>query len=126
MTPLSLLFVLFGIWHALAGRATDLVEWRRQLRVEFAVCTALYIVLIIVSQWLWPGILGKRSVQPHQCDRPGRAACFLFCVCALDQADRLALDVAASRPGADRARTIAGHVPPATGRTPPCSRPFAG
>ena len=54
----SLLFVLFGIWHALAGRATDLVEWRRRFRVELAVSTALYIALIIVSQWLWPGILG--------------------------------------------------------------------
>ncbi len=55
---LSLLFVLFGIWHALAGRATDLVEWRRRLRVEFAVCVALYISVIILSQWLWPGSLG--------------------------------------------------------------------
>jgi AraC-like DNA-binding protein len=55
----SLLFVSFGIWHALVGRAGDLVEWRRQLRVEFAVVTALYIVLIIVSQRIWPGSLGK-------------------------------------------------------------------
>jgi AraC-like DNA-binding protein len=54
----SLLCVLFGIWHALAGRATDLVEWRRRFRVELAVCTALYIALIIVSQRLWPGSLG--------------------------------------------------------------------
>src|SRR5690348_14857523 len=30
---LSLLFVLLGIWHALAGRASDLVEDRRRLRV---------------------------------------------------------------------------------------------
>ena len=56
---LSLLFVAFGVWHALAGRAGDLVEWRRQLRVEFAVITALYIVSIIVSQRIWPGTLGK-------------------------------------------------------------------
>jgi len=56
---LALLFVLFAIWHALAGRATDLVEWRRRLRVEYAVCVALYIIVIIVSQWLWPGILGR-------------------------------------------------------------------
>ena len=55
----SLLFVAFGVWHALAGRAGDLVEWRRQLRVEFAVITALYIVSIIVSQRIWPGTLGK-------------------------------------------------------------------
>jgi AraC-like DNA-binding protein len=56
---LALLFVLFAIWHALAGRGTDLVEWRRRLRVEYAVCVALYIVVIIVSQWFWPGILGR-------------------------------------------------------------------
>jgi AraC-like DNA-binding protein len=56
---LALLFVLFAIWHALAGRGTDLVEWRRRLRVEYAVCVALYIIVIIVSQWLWPGILGR-------------------------------------------------------------------
>jgi len=55
----SLLFVALGVWHALIGRAGDLVEWRRQLRVEFAVTTALYIVLIIVSQRIWPGSLGK-------------------------------------------------------------------
>jgi hypothetical protein len=55
----SLLFVAFGVWHALAGRAGDLVEWRRQLRVEFAVITALYIASIIVSQRIWPGPLGK-------------------------------------------------------------------
>jgi AraC-like DNA-binding protein len=55
----SLLFVAFGVWHALAGRAGDLLEWRRQLRVEFAVITALYIASIIVSQRIWPGTLGK-------------------------------------------------------------------
>jgi AraC-like DNA-binding protein len=55
----SLLFVAFGVWHALAGRAGDLVEWRRQLRVEFAVITALYIASIIISQRIWPGTLGK-------------------------------------------------------------------
>lgn len=55
----SLLFVALGVWHALIGRAGDLVEWRRQLRVEFAVTTALYIVFIIVSQRIWPGSLGK-------------------------------------------------------------------
>jgi AraC-like DNA-binding protein len=55
----ALLCVLFGIWHALAGRATDLVERRRQFRLEFAVCTALYIVLIVGSQWLWPGTLDR-------------------------------------------------------------------
>ena len=56
---MALLFVMFGIWHALAGRATDLMEWRRRLRVEFTVCVAIYISLITISQWLWPGSLGR-------------------------------------------------------------------
>jgi AraC-like DNA-binding protein len=51
----SLLFVLLAIWHALAGRATDLVEGRRRFRVVFAVATALYTFLIVASDWLWPG-----------------------------------------------------------------------
>src|SRR2546430_11151081 len=55
----SLLFVSFGIWFALAGRAGDLVEWRRQLRVEFAVITGLNIVLIIGSQRIWPRGIGR-------------------------------------------------------------------
>jgi AraC-like DNA-binding protein len=55
----ALLCVLFGIWHALAGRAADLVERRRQFRLEFAISTAAYTVLIIASQWIWPGTLGK-------------------------------------------------------------------
>jgi AraC-like DNA-binding protein len=53
----SLCFVLLGMWHALSGRATDLLEERRRFRVEFAVSTALYIALIIASQWLWPGTI---------------------------------------------------------------------
>jgi AraC-like DNA-binding protein len=55
----SLLCVVFGIWHALAGRAADLVEWRRQFRFEFAGVTALYMGLVIGSQWIWPGTLDK-------------------------------------------------------------------
>jgi len=54
---LSLSFILLGIWHVLAGRAADLVEGRRRLRIWFAVATALYTVLIIASDWLWPGRL---------------------------------------------------------------------
>jgi AraC-like DNA-binding protein len=53
-SALSLLLVLLGIWHALAGRAADLVEKRRRLRVLSAVAVALYTVLIIASDWLWP------------------------------------------------------------------------
>ena len=55
----ALLCVAFGIWPALSGRAIDLVERRRQFRLEYAIGTALYIALVIASEWLWPGILGK-------------------------------------------------------------------
>jgi AraC-like DNA-binding protein len=55
----SLACVVLGLWHALAGRATDLVEWRRQFRFEFAICTATYTALVIGSQWIWPGTLDK-------------------------------------------------------------------
>jgi AraC-like DNA-binding protein len=60
-SALLLLFVLLGVWHALAGRATDLVEGRRRLRILLAVATALYTALTVASDWLWPGGL---SVAP--------------------------------------------------------------
>jgi AraC-like DNA-binding protein len=62
-SALSLSYVFFAIWHALAGRATDLVEGRRRLRVLFAVVTALYTVLIVASDWLWPGGLSVASLS---------------------------------------------------------------
>jgi AraC-like DNA-binding protein len=49
---LSLLFGGLGIWLALAGRAADLVEARRRLRLTFVVSAALYIVVITVSEML--------------------------------------------------------------------------
>ena len=52
---LSVLFLLIGLWHALAGRATDLVEWRRRLRVGYAIAIVLYTLLVIASDWLWAG-----------------------------------------------------------------------
>jgi AraC-like DNA-binding protein len=58
---LSVFFLLLGIWHALAGRAADLVEWRRRQRVTYAIAIALYTLLVIASYWLWAGGL---SVAP--------------------------------------------------------------
>jgi AraC-like DNA-binding protein len=58
---LSVFFLLLGTWHALAGRATDLVEWRRRLRVTYAIAIVLYTLLVIASNWLWTGGL---SVAP--------------------------------------------------------------
>src|ERR1700744_4291271 len=56
---LGLLCVGLGAWQALAGRAADLVERRRQFRLEYAIGTAIYIALVIASEWVWPGILGR-------------------------------------------------------------------
>jgi AraC-like DNA-binding protein len=54
-TVLSVSFLLIGLWHVLAGRATDLVEGRRRLRIRYAVATVVYGLIIIASDWLWPG-----------------------------------------------------------------------
>jgi AraC-like DNA-binding protein len=52
---LALLFVALAIWHALAGRAVDLVEGRRRFRVALTVLTALYTAAIIVSELISRG-----------------------------------------------------------------------
>jgi AraC-like DNA-binding protein len=62
-SALSLSCVLLAIWYTLAGRAADLVEGRRRLRVTFAVVTALYTMVIVASDWLWPGGLSVASLS---------------------------------------------------------------
>jgi AraC-like DNA-binding protein len=62
-TCLSVSFLLLGIWHALSGRASDLVEGRRRLRLWYAVVTALYALLVIASEWLWPGGLAATPLS---------------------------------------------------------------
>ena len=62
-SALSLSCVLLALWHVLAGRATDLVEGRRRLRMVYAVAIALYTVLIVTSDWLWPGGLSVASLS---------------------------------------------------------------
>lgn len=62
-SALSLFLILLGIWHALAGRANDLVEGRRRLRILFALATALYTVLVVASDWLWPGGLSAAPLS---------------------------------------------------------------
>jgi AraC-like DNA-binding protein len=54
-SALAVSFMLLGIWQALAGRAMDLVEGRRRLRVWYAIVTTLYGLMIVTSEWLWPG-----------------------------------------------------------------------
>jgi AraC-like DNA-binding protein len=55
--------MLLGVWQALAGRATDLVEGRRRLRVWYAIVTAFYGVLVIASEWFWPGGLSAAPLS---------------------------------------------------------------
>jgi AraC-like DNA-binding protein len=62
-TCLSVCFLLLGVWHVLSGRAVDLVEERRRLRVWYAVMTVLYALLIIASEWLWPGGLSATPLS---------------------------------------------------------------
>ncbi|MCC8938691.1 helix-turn-helix transcriptional regulator [Bradyrhizobium sp. Arg68] len=62
-SALLLLCLLLGIWHVLAGRATDLVEGRRRLRVWYAVAIALYTVLSVASDWVWPGALSSAPLS---------------------------------------------------------------
>jgi len=60
---LSVSFLLLGIWHVLSGRASDLVEGRRRLRVWYAVVIVLYALFIIASEWLWPGGLSATPLS---------------------------------------------------------------
>jgi len=62
-TCLSVSLLLLGIRNVLSGRATDLVENRRRLRVWYAMVTALYALLSIGSDWLWPGGLSAASIS---------------------------------------------------------------
>jgi AraC-like DNA-binding protein len=62
-TALALLLILLGIWYALAGRAADLVEKRRRIRVLYAIVVALYTVLVIAADWLWPGGLSAAPLS---------------------------------------------------------------
>ncbi|QQO15442.1 helix-turn-helix transcriptional regulator [Bradyrhizobium diazoefficiens] len=62
-TGLSVAFLLLGAWHALSGRAIDLVEGRRRLRIWYAAVTVLYALVAIASDWLWPGGLSAAPVS---------------------------------------------------------------
>src|ERR1700704_6575152 len=55
--------MLLGVWQALAGRAADLVEGRRRLRVWYSIVTAFYGVLVIASEWFWPGGLSAAPLS---------------------------------------------------------------
>lgn len=62
-SAILLFFVLLGVWHALAGRATDLVEGRRRFRILYAIAIALYTALTLASDWLWPGALSSAPLS---------------------------------------------------------------
>ena len=114
-SALSLSCVLLAIWHALAGRATDLVEGRRRLRVVYAIAIALYTVLIVASDWLWPGGLSAASLSLANAvglmtlDLPVRGAGFAAI-------DRTAIDACG---GPSRADAIPHQRPAGTGRLQP-------
>jgi AraC-like DNA-binding protein len=114
----ALLCVLFGIWHALAGRASDLVERRRQFRLEFAVCTAAYIVLIVGSQWLWPGTLDK---APFSLINAFGLIALTFLFSMLGPSRFAAENPAAGAPQAAPAPIANADLPP----TPPATGPDA-
>jgi AraC-like DNA-binding protein len=120
-SALSLLFVLFGIWHALAGRGTDLVEGRRRLRLLLAFATALYTLLTIGSDWLWPGRLSAAPLS--LANAVGLVTLiFLFAVLGSLLSSEEALTPAAAP---------AGPTPPLDGdllarQLPPASRTAAG
>ena len=109
---LALLCVLFSIWHALVGRGTDLVEWRRRLRVEYAVCVAFYMIVIIVSQWFWPGILGR---APFSLINAIVLVGLFFLFSLRLTKDRLALDAPPAGP-AQSPSVVLRPVAPATGQ----------
>ena len=52
---LSLICLLLALWHVVAGRADDLVEARRRLRLIFVVSVALFIAAVIVAVTLLGG-----------------------------------------------------------------------
>lgn len=105
---LSVLCLLTGAWHALAGRATDLMEWRRRLRVAYAIAIVLYTLLVIATDWLWAGGL---SAAPFSfANAIGMTALiFLFAVVgSLGQTEQQ------STAAAGRATPVASNTPPAT------------
>jgi AraC-like DNA-binding protein len=55
MNVLGLLLIFLGMWRALEGRPTDLVEPRRRFRVIFVVSLALYVSGILISSVLLRG-----------------------------------------------------------------------
>ncbi|SFJ14150.1 AraC family transcriptional regulator [Bradyrhizobium sp. Gha] len=118
-TGLSVFLLLLGIWHVLSGRATDLVESRRRLRVWFAMVTALYALFIIASDWLWPGGLSAASLS--LANAAGLAALiFLFAVLGtLASAEMAPIPAAvlartAARTAARQPVTIPRDSPPVT------------
>ena len=108
---LSLFCILLGIWHALAGRATDLVEGRRRLRIVFAIVTALYTVLIIASDWLWPGGL---SAAPLSLANAVGLMTFIFLFAVLGSLPSTGppLVPAAARANRRHSRTMISRTPP--------------
>jgi len=107
-SSLSLLCALLAIWHALAGRATDLVEGRRRLRIVFALVTAFYTVLIVASDWLWPGGLSAASLSFANA---AGLVTLIFLFAVLDSLPSFAQPLAPARAGPTQSFSIRPTVP---------------
>ncbi len=115
-TCLSVSLLLLGIWHVLSGRATDLVEKRRRLRVWYAIVTALYALFIIASDWLWPGGLSASSPSASPTRAGLMTLIFLFAV--------LGLTLASTELPSVPAHALASQPAPIS-RDPPAAAPAA-
>ncbi|MDN3275768.1 helix-turn-helix domain-containing protein [Frankia sp. RB7] len=113
-TALSVSLLLLGLWYVLSGRAADLVEKRRRLRVWYAVVTVLYALFIIASDWLWPGGLSASSLSLANA-AVLMAVIFLFAVQGT---------LASTEPSLVPAPALAGQ-PAAISRDPPAAVPAA-
>jgi AraC-like DNA-binding protein len=112
-SALSVSLMLLGIWQALAGRATDLVEGRRRLRVWYAIVTALYGVLVIASEWLWPG--GLSAAPLSLANAIGLMGfIFLFAVLGSLPSSEPLVPVPIQRPQTPSLRNDAPQAPPPT------------
>jgi len=61
---MQLVFVGLAVGQALTGRNADLVEGRRRFRVVIVVATAVYIVVLIVLEWVSRGPVLAGSLSP--------------------------------------------------------------
>jgi AraC-like DNA-binding protein len=117
-TCLSVFFLLLGLRHVLSGRATDLVERRRRLRIWYAVATVAYALLIIASEWLWPGGL---SAIPFSLANAAGLTALIFLFAVLGSLASIEAPLALAPVQAPQSPVRSNDLPP----TPPATMPDA-